>query len=252
MGWNTWWIAGCVWKGTFAYCNLGLLITVMIMQNINAVIFDMDGLLLDSERLYLDSFLSTCSHFGIGDLSDVFMRGLGTNAEMGKEILTEGLKGLVGYEAFCSVWDELIEKFSTENPIPLKQGAQNLLDALKVRNIPMAVATSSDTHLAKTRLSDIGILSYFKSVTGGDKVSNSKPSPEIYVKAANKLGVTPAECLVLEDSSNGVRSAVAAGMRVIQIPDLIEPDSELLKLGHTVLNSLDEVVNLYFEANKLF
>ena len=220
------------------------------MQNISAVIFDMDGLLLDSERLYLESFLSACSHFAIGDLSDVFISGIGTNAEMGKEILIKGLNGLVPYEEFCSVWDELIEKFSIENPIPLKQGAQNLLDALKYRNIPMAVATSSDTALAKTRLNEIGILDYFQSVTGGDKVTNSKPNPEIYLKAANKLRVNPTECLALEDSSNGVKSAVAAGMLVIQIPDLIEPDGELLKLGHTVLNSLDEVVNLYFEANK--
>ena len=220
------------------------------MQNVSAVIFDMDGLLLDSERLYLESFLSACSYFELGDLTDVFISGVGTNAEMGKEILIKGLNGQVSYEEFCSIWDKFIEKLSTENPIPLKQGAQNLLNALKNANIPMAVATSSDTALANIRLSEIGILNYFQCVIGGDQVTKSKPNPEIYLKVANYLKINPNKCLALEDSSNGVKSAVAAGMLVIQIPDLIDPDTELLKLGHTVLNSLDEVVNLYFEANK--
>jgi beta-phosphoglucomutase-like phosphatase (HAD superfamily) len=105
----------------------------------------------------------------------------------------------------------------------------------------MAVATSTRTKRATEKLGDAGLLDYFKIVIGGDQVEQGKPDPEIYLKAASALSSAPSRCLALEDSANGVKAAVAAGMTVVQIPDLVPPSDELLQLGHIVLSSLADV-----------
>mgnify|MGYP000072935976 CR=1 FL=1 len=112
----------------------------------------------------------------------------------------------------------------------------------------MAVATSTRTDRAKVKLSDSGILDYFDIIIGGDQVSNSKPDPEIYLKAASELSSEPSKCLAFEDSPNGVKSAVAAGLTVIQVPDLVQPDEDLLKMGHIVLGSLADVQDYDFRS----
>lgn len=145
------------------------------------------------------------------------------------------------YEEFGREWYETYTNLSKDNPVPLKDGADCLLQHIKSSGTPMMVATSTRTDLAKQKLSDSAILHYFDRVIGGDQVSNSKPDPEIYLRAASELSLTPGDCLALEDSPNGVRAAVAAGFTVIQIPDLVQPDENLLKMGHTVLSSLSEV-----------
>ncbi|VVS91970.1 HAD family hydrolase [Desulfoluna spongiiphila] len=164
----------------------------------------------------------------------------------GKAILTKALDGLVAYDAFSIKWEHLISIVMDEIPVPLKNGAEQLLSTLKGSHTPMAVATSSDTELARTRLSDSKILPYFDCVVGGDLVSKGKPDPEIYVTSATRLDVSPSDCLALEDSGNGVRSAVSAGMTVVQVPDMIQPDDELLALGHIVLKDLSEVIRYHF------
>ena len=111
----------------------------------------------------------------------------------------------------------------------------------------MAVATSTRTEWAKVKLSDSGILHYFDKIIGGEQVSNSKPDPEIYLRAASELSSEPSKSLALEDSPNGVKSAVAAGLTVIQISDLVQPDENLLKMGHIVLGSLAEVQDYDFQ-----
>lgn len=211
------------------------------MNNFKAVIFDMDGLLLDSERLALESFNSACNQLELGDLSELFNQCVGTNSELGESILVNGLEGLVPYEVFSEAWDDSHRTLTEQTPIPLKTGVQELLQYIRALGIATAVATSTNSHRAKQKLGDSGILDFFDLVVGGDQVSRSKPDPEIYLRVATELGVKPSECLALEDSPNGVRSALAAGMTVVQIPDLIQPDEELIELGHVILSCLSEV-----------
>ena len=211
------------------------------MRHFEAAIFDMDGLLLDSEKLALNAFLATCKKFSLGDLSDLFKQIVGTNPELGRSILQEGLQGLADHHEFHSIWDSAYLKLSQDKPIPLKKGVKELLNHIESQNMPMAVATSSITERARGKLHDSGILKFFDLVVGGDQVSHSKPDPEIYLLAAAELTVDATKCIGFEDSPNGVKSAVAAGLTVIQVPDLIDPDEDLLKLGHTVLGSLAEV-----------
>ena len=216
------------------------------MQKFRAVIFDMDGLLLDSEKLALEAFRATCSKFNLGDLTHVFLRCIGTNTELGNSILKQGLQGVMDHEQFGLEWYDAFTRLTLGKPFPLKEGVENLL--AHFQSVPMAVATSTKTDRAKVKLSDSGILQYFDMIIGGDQVSSSKPDPEIYRKAASELSVEPSVCLALEDSPNGVKSAVAAGMTVIQVPDLLSPDEELLRLGHIVLNSLTEVAGYDFRS----
>lgn len=217
------------------------------MQNFIATIFDMDGLLLDSERLALKTFQATCSNFNLGDMTDLFKRCIGANAKLGESILENGLKGIADFREFGREWTEAYHKATEEKAIPLMNGVEQLLKHIEILGIPMAVATSTETDRAQAKLRASGILDYFKIIVGGDQVSKSKPNPDIYLKAASELSSDPHRCLALEDSANGVKAAMAAGMTVVQIPDLIQPDEELLKMGHIVLSSLADVPEYDFK-----
>jgi HAD superfamily hydrolase (TIGR01509 family) len=202
----------------------------------------MDGLLLDTESIAFQAFNETCAHFRIGNLKELFLRCVGANQSLGEKILMEGLPKQVDFSAFSSTWYVNYQKRIDGRPLPLKAGARNLLDHLAARKIPVAVATSSRTDRAVKKLENSGILNLFTVVIGGDRVEHSKPHPDIFLKAAGLMRVDPKNCLALEDSENGVRSAVAAGMTVIQIPDLVPPSRSLTELGHTILDSLNDVV----------
>jgi beta-phosphoglucomutase-like phosphatase (HAD superfamily) len=123
-----------------------------------------------------------------------------------------------------------------------------LLEHVSSLGIPTAVATSTRTERAREKLLRAGVLDRFHEVVGGDQVAHSKPSPDIYLRVAELLRVRPRGCLALEDSDNGVRAALAAGMTVVQIPDLLSPSADVLELGHIVLTSLAEVAEYPFSA----
>jgi HAD superfamily hydrolase (TIGR01509 family) len=215
-----------------------------------AVIFDMDGLLLDTERIAFETFVLACQHFELGDQAAVFYRCLGTNQARGHEVLREGLGGRVDPVTFGGVWESHYVAATSTRPVPLKPGVKQLLADLDQLGVPAAVATSTSSERAAKKLDAAGLGRHFAAVVGGDQVEHSKPHPAIYLRAADVLGVDPARCLALEDSDNGVRAAVSAGMTVIQIPDLVPPSPELLALGHTVLESLDQVAAFAFGATQ--
>lgn len=201
----------------------------------------MDGLLLDTESIAFAAFKETCGHFKIGDRKELFMKCIGANQTLGEKILMKCLPKRVDFQSFSSIWYANYRKRIHRKPLPLKEGALNLLNHLSSRQISAAVATSSKTETAVEKLQNTGILHLFKVVVGGDQVERSKPYPDIFLKTAERVGVNPTECLALEDSENGVRAAVAAGMTVIQVPDLVPPSKALIELGHTILKSLNDV-----------
>ncbi|MGD9007837.1 MAG: HAD family phosphatase, partial [Desulfobacteraceae bacterium] len=145
------------------------------MQHFSAVIFDMDGLILDTERLAFKAFQTTSSQFRLGDLSELFKQCIGTNDELGKAILKDGLEGLADYKEFGSAWMREYKRITTEQPVPLKHGVEQLLPYIESIAIPMAVATSTRTKRATEKLGDAGLLDYFKIVIGGDQVEQGKP-----------------------------------------------------------------------------
>ncbi len=216
------------------------------MKHFSAVIFDMDGLLLDTERLSFEVFQTLCNDLNLGDLSDLFRQCIGTTAEQETAILKKGLAGITDYEDFILAWHQGYKKRINAAPIPLKQGVEEVLEYLQAIKMPLAIATSTRTDSAKEKLKSSNILQYFDIIIGGDQVKNSKPNPEIYLKAAMQIGVNPTQCLAFEDSDNGVKAALSAGITVVQIPDLVEPSQELKKLGHIILPQITDVLDYKF------
>ena len=212
-----------------------------------AAVFDMDGLLLDTERIFLDAFKKTCKGVGLEFDMSLFVKLIGTNSTRTKELLINGFGKGFDYDSFREAWIGNVADYISHNPIPLKEGAVNVLERIRAIPLPMAVATSTRYNDAAKSLESTGIINYLEFVVAGDQVTQGKPDPEIYLKVADKLGVMPDECIVFEDSENGVKSAHAAGMDVIQIPDLLEPSDELKALGHRIYNSLGDVC-LDFES----
>lgn len=217
------------------------------MSNFKAAIFDMDGLLLDSEPLAKKAFDTVCEQFGLGDMSDVFMQFVGTNTEKGNAVIKQALIGAIDANEFNATWRGLYGSWVEHQAVPLKAGVKEVLEHFKVHNIPMAVATSSQTAIAEHKLKKSAILDYFEIVIGGDQLTHSKPDPEIFLKAATSLSCEPENCIAFEDSPNGVKSAVAAGMTVVQIPDMIKPDAALLDLGHIVIDEISDVLSFDFQ-----
>lgn len=216
------------------------------MAPFELIVFDMDGLLLDSERVALEVYEQACSSFGIPVEKELYSQVIGTNAQRAEQILRSGLEPRVDFDAFQAFWLEHYEQRIHQNEIPVKTGARELLETILQHKIPMAVATSTETTRASHKLKNTGLYDFFDVIIGGDQVKNSKPAPDIYLKAANTLLAEPVNCLAVEDSENGVLSATGAGMTVIQVPDLIPPSENLKKRGHLIMDSLEDIVDYYF------
>jgi HAD superfamily hydrolase (TIGR01509 family) len=211
----------------------------------------MDGTLLDTERVAQEAFVAACAELGIAPRMDLLLRCVGAAASIARQVIREGFGPTLDGDAFFGAWNRHFAQLSRLTPTPLKEGALALLDAVAELGLPMAIATSSGTVHAVEKLRAVGLLPRFKAVIGADQVISPKPDPEVYLKAAGYLGADPRACLAVEDSEYGVRAAHAAGMTVIQVPDMTQPSADLRALGHIVLPSLKEVAAYPFAAEHL-
>ncbi|MGJ4802860.1 HAD family hydrolase [Luteimonas sp. SDU82] len=201
-----------------------------------AVVFDMDGLMLDSERAITDCMARAAAEAGHALPHSLWLSLVGTGEQACREILAERLGGRAA-DAMLDRADVLYEAM-VEAGIPHRPGIVELLDWLQRQGLPRAVATSTRRPLALRKLRRAGLLDRFDAVCTSSDVPRPKPAPDVYLLAAERLGVEPARCLVLEDSPAGVRAALAAGMLPVQVPDLVEPDAALRGLGHRIVPSL--------------
>lgn len=206
-----------------------------------AAIFDMDGLLLDSERICMACFLEAGQQLGHAVDPGVYLSCIGTNEAGTREILVKGHGADFPFEAITELWRKRYLEQIRETAIPKKDGAQALLEEIVASGTPIALATSTAHELAWIKLRNAGLAEYFDFVVGGDQVAQGKPHPEIYLRAASALDVSPLDCIAFEDSENGVLAALAANMSVVQVPDLVEPTLVLRSRGHRILPSLRDV-----------
>ena len=185
----------------------------------DAVVFDLDGTLIDTESLCNVAGVEACANLGF-PLSMAFFESLaGIDDRTRARLIEEHVGQPVEFAAFLAEWDRLCTLRFAQG-IPLKAGAVELLDALDAAGVPVALATSSRRGPAEEKLAAIGLGHHFRTVVTFDDVAAPKPAPDPYLLAAERLGVAPARCLAFEDSETGARAAHAAGMTVVQVPDL--------------------------------
>ena len=180
----------------------------------------MDGLLLDTEKLSYESFVITANTYNQKFQFNDYRQLIGRNAKTGIDILRKMLPATIDAAKFKNDWLDVYRKL-LDHHIEVKPGAHQLLAYLEKMQILRAVATSSSGGKARAILDRVGLWQYIPHLTGGDEVKAGKPAPDVYLDAARKLGVDAPRCIAFEDSETGITAALAAGMRVIQIPDLI-------------------------------
>lgn len=208
-----------------------------------AAIFDMDGLLIDSERATLRAWTDAALALGVVLRESDYLQVVGKAAQDSHTILQRHLGGVAPFEqAMAAVRTALEEVEGGALPFPLKPGAAALLAQLRAAAIPCAVASSSRTDEIAHRLSRVGVLGHFAAVAGGNEVLRGKPDPALYRLAAERLGADPHRCLAFEDSHNGACAALAAGMGLVVVPDLLQPAPEVAQRCVAVLRSLEEAL----------
>jgi HAD superfamily hydrolase (TIGR01509 family) len=209
------------------------------------VIFDMDGLMLDTERIARIAWQQATREAGY-EMSDALFASLIGRRDRDSTALLHAAFGTdFDYEATHRACNVLYNDYINRNGLPLKPGIHQLLDSFTTRRIPLAVATSTGNPTARLRLEQTGLLRYFSVVVAGNEIAHGKPAPDIYLEAIRRLGIDASASFALEDSPAGVQSAHAAGLRVIMVPDLLPPTPEIEALTWQVAESLHEVRKLF-------
>ncbi|WP_396328865.1 HAD family hydrolase [Burkholderia anthina] len=210
----------------------------------SAALFDMDGLLVDSERTIMNTWIDVSNAHGVVLTEIDYLQIVGRSFAEGQVILAR----LIGNpDTFDAVRIRVREQLAAPEPhpkFPLKSGALALLETLAQAGIPCAVASSSARDVIRARLDAVGVLPFFHAIAGGDEVSRGKPDPAVYRLAAERLGVPAQACVAFEDSDFGAQSAAGAGASVVTVPDLKAPTPEIVALSLHVLASLDDAVAL--------
>lgn len=166
---------------------------------------------------------------------------IGVNDARMKEIMKEFYGRDFPHDAFREEASVLFHEMVRQEGLPVKKGVRELLAYLTKRNIPVGLASSTRLALVTEELTAAGLYEYFQAVTGGDQLKRSKPEPDIYLMACEKLGVRPEETYAVEDSYNGIRAAHSAGMMPVMVPDLLQPTEEMYEKSVAVLEDLVRV-----------
>lgn len=207
-----------------------------------AVVFDMDGLLLDSETLALKAMQAAALEQGIDMPAELRQQMIGMPADACRQLVAGRYGAAIEIEPLFASAARHLEAFVQAGELQVKPGVLALLDALDGLQLPRAVATSSSRRRATHHLETVGLLHRFDRVVTRDDVARGKPHPDLYLEAARRLALPPSHCLAFEDSYNGVRAAAAAGMPVVMVPDLLQATEEMHTLALRVAGSLLDVL----------
>lgn len=222
--------------------------TKQIPASFKAVIFDMDGLLLDTESLAMDALVSAGAALGYEMPRSFCYKMIGAPADKCRMLVDEAYGADFPADDYFAVQEQHLREMVDAGKLRLKAGAAELLDALDARGISRAIATSSSQARAGHHLALTNLTGRFAHIVTRDDVTRGKPFPDPYLRAAELLGVTPSACLALEDSYNGVRAAHAAGIEVIMVPDLLPATPEMEQKACRVAKDLHEVLDLIKSA----
>ena len=208
-----------------------------------AIVFDMDGVIFDTERLVIEFWKEVAKKHNIPNIEHTCIQCLGTNRVRTREIFLENYGADFPFDPYCAEVTELFNTHYKGVPLPTKPGIRELLNYLQEQDIKVGLASSTAQHLVRDEIGTAGLLPYFQTLVCGDMVEHSKPAPDIFLKACEILNADPTKSIAIEDSFNGIRSAHCAGMTPIMVPDQVQPTDEIRTLAFHVMPSLLDVLN---------
>lgn len=207
------------------------------------IIFDMDGVIFDTENLILSCWCFLAEKYDIPGIEDTFRRAIGVSSEGTKKIVREVYGDDFPCEMFWNEWKQMFDQKIEKQGMPVKQGARELLSFLKINGYRVGLASSTRHETVVDELTQAGLIDFFEVLVGGDMVERGKPEPDIYLCACEQMEIDPKETFAIEDSWNGVRSAAGAGLRVLHVPDLLEPNEEMERLSYVIFDDLIDLRN---------
>ncbi len=207
---------------------------------ITAVVFDMDGILFDTERLCRDCWIALSKEYEIPNMEEVYALCIGVNVQATRQIVYDNYGKDFPFEEYDRRASAMYNEYIAEHGVPVKEGVRETLEVLAKAGAKIAVASSTRREKVLRLLASAGIDRYFTAVVGGDTVKHSKPDPEIFLTACKALSVSPEEAIAVEDSHNGIRAAHAAGMLAVMVPDLLPVTEEMRKLSAYVAADMND------------
>jgi len=214
-------------------------------MKIDLVIFDMDGLMIDTEPASKEGWRAGLEHFGFEMDEELYISLIGRGINAAKHLLSDKYGAAFDFDKAREIRAEQMEIFLAKNGgLAMKKGLLPLLDCLDKLKINKCVATSTERDSMERKLTELNLLTRFNGFVTGDQVALGKPNPEVFLKAAELMNVPPQNCLVLEDSPAGINAAHNANMPCIMVPDMVPPDDDLLKKIYALCQDLDEVAEI--------
>ncbi|MBR4993574.1 MAG: HAD family phosphatase [Lachnospiraceae bacterium] len=212
------------------------------MKDYKAVVFDMDGVIFDSERAIMGCWIELADKYRLKDIEKAFLSCTGTTASRTREIMLETYGDDFPYDEYAKESSRMFHERYDNGKLPIKSGVFEILEFLKNSGKKIALASSTRRESVINELRDAGLIDYFDEIVTGDMVSNSKPAPDIFLKAVETLGIEAEDAYAIEDSYNGIKSAFRGNLRPIMVPDLLSPNDEMTQMSEIILPSLNDVI----------
>lgn len=211
----------------------------------NKIIFDMDGVIFDSEKAVFGLWKELSVKYGFPDIEEVYRRTVGVNSNSTRKIFFNHYGPDFPFDKYLQEESQMYHSRYDNGRLPLKPHIEEMLKFLKDKGYKLAIASSTRAELVKTQIENAGLKEYFDVIVGGDMVTRSKPEPDIFLEAARRLDAIPEETYVIEDSFNGIRAAHKGGFIPVMVPDMLPPDDEMRQKASFIFDTLEEAKSIF-------
>lgn len=219
-------------------------------KKVKGVLFDMDGTMFDTETMSMFGWAAAARKYNISITKEFMISCMGLTTKVIEEMFHNEFGADFDYAGLRKDKLRIMEQLINADGVPHKEGLVEILEYIKSNNLKCAVVTSTTNKRAIFNIEKGNVFKYFDEIISGDMVENSKPEPDIYIYAAEKLGLKPQDCVVIEDSKNGILSAARSGAIAILVPDIIPLDEEMISSADYRCSNLIEVIDVIEQLNK--